>query len=173
MTVTTMKTLAMAAAVLWTSVAVTAAEKPKAAPVAVYVVEPTAEFQDAALRERHQAWANLQRVLLKKNHKDVVRLVMAPEDAVVVVEVLSIERGLSGATHVEKRAFAAPEAVANKSLTLTLKLTFGTYSTEIVGTSVEKDIGFACCEASVVYAAGITSNGIENWISMNRAKLPQ
>jgi len=135
-------------------------------PVTVYIVEPTAQFVDTELQQRIDTTKDLKTI---KWDKKLVRLVDAPEQATIVLEVLG--RGVEAQNNSHHERSVITGQIQDKSYqdkVVRVKMTVGDYSTEIIGRSIQRD------ELSVTSwksAAIRASNEVEKWVKTNREKL--
>jgi hypothetical protein len=138
-----------------------------AAPVPMHIVTPTAEFVDEALQARIDSTKDLQKL---RWDKKLVRLVDTPGEAVVIIEVVGRGAGTTDERKVTRDALTGQLQSKGRGLkALTLKLTAGDYSTEIVGQRVEDStLGIP---PSWTQVALDVHGRVEKWIKTNRAQL--
>lgn len=169
MTKTTMTAAIVTVAMIqWADSAMAAqnTKKAEAQPVALYLVEPTAEFQDAALKDRHDTWKDMRFVFSKK----LVRLVNSKEEATLVVEIIGRQTGTAGGSKVSANPLGGVSSKQFEAKVVVVKLTFMDYSTEITGRTEEN--AYTVGGAQWKNAAFRAVDGIQDWIKANRAKLP-
>jgi hypothetical protein len=138
----------------------------EAQPVALYLVEPIAEFQDAALKDRHDTWKDMRFVFSKK----LVRLVNSREEATLVVEVVGRQAGTAAGSKVSASPLGGATNQPFEAKVVIVKLAFGNYSTEITGKAEENEYSVGGAEWKS--AAFRAVDGIQDWIKANRSKLP-
>lgn len=135
-------------------------------PVPVHIVTPTAEFVDEALQARIDSTKDLAGI---KWDKKLVRFVETPAEAVVVIEVVGRTTGTLDERKVTRDIVTGQIASEGKrAKSVMVKLTIGEYSTDIIGTDEEDQLGMPPSWTS----AAIDARGkVQKWIKTNRAKL--
>lgn len=159
------KQVVIAAIVFLTPIASAAQKAPEPQPVPLAVVVKTSQFEDQAQKDRLDSARDLKAYLSKKT----VRLVEAPEEAVVIVEVLGRGIEAQDTKSLQRSASGRVEQRSNKDKVLLVKLSVGDYSTEIEGRSAD---GEYVVTTTWSQAAILASQAIEKWVKTNRAKLP-
>ena len=153
-------------AVMVVSAMATAIASDDLPPVPVHIVTPKAEFVDEALQARIDSTKDLQKI---RWDKKLVQLVDSPAEAVVVVEVIGRSAGATDARKVTRDVVTGQLGSEAKGVKLvTLKLTAGDYSTEIVGQEAENSMGL---EPSWSGAAVDARSRVQKWVKANREKL--
>lgn len=132
----------------------------------VHIVTPTAEFVDEALQARIDSTKDLAGI---KWDKKLVRFVETPAEAVVVIEVVGRTTGTLDERKVTRDIVTGQIASEGKrAKSVMVKLTIGEYSTDIIGTDEEDQLGMPPSWTS----AAIDARGkVQKWIKTNRAKL--
>jgi hypothetical protein len=130
--------------------------------IPVYIVQPSGEFEDQALKDRKDSTSDLAAGLRRK--EKTLRLVEDPMQAAITLEVLSRGRVETGA--LTPRVFGGG-VDSERAKRLIVKLSVGSYETEIVGDGGTQTIG------AWKEAAGDAARQIDKWIKANRAKLAQ
>jgi len=136
-------------------------------PVAVYLVQPKAQFVDTELQQRIDSTKDMRYAFSKK----LVRLVESPEEATIVLEVLGRTAQSTDQRKVTRNAFGQLGSESMKEKVVAVKLTVGDYSTQIDGHDAENEYTVGGSQWKV--AAFNAVHQIENWIKKNRDKLAQ
>lgn len=136
-------------------------------PVPIYIVQPRAELVDAAMQSRIDSTKDLREI---KWDKKLVRLVESPADAVIIIEVINRATGTLDERKVTRDIVTGQvKSEAKGAKSVVVKLTFGEYSTEIIGSDEEGQIGMP---PTWTGAAIDARSKVQKWVKTNRAKLP-
>jgi hypothetical protein len=129
-----MTNLTVTAAVVATIAISGTVARAQAPPVTVFLVEPKAEFVDAAFQQRKGLTGVLRYQL---QHMPIVRVVDTPEQAVVVLEVVRLfDETQDGTRSVGRTLDGDVQTQAKVAKVLAVKLSVGTYTTELLGRDV-------------------------------------
>jgi hypothetical protein len=134
--------------------------------IPVYVVQPTGEFVDAALKDRQDSTQDVIKKLRRKE-KTLV-LVDSPDKAVVIIDILRRGVDETGDSTLSRNTLnGTVDAQAVKGYVVRARLTVGDYTTEVTGISIASEL----YPATWGSAAGMVATEIDKWIKANRAKL--
>lgn len=135
--------------------------------IPVFVVQPEAEFEDQALKDRRDSTRDL--IVSLRTKRRTLRLVDDPGEAAVVTEVL--DRAIDS-DRTTSRLVRAPNgqiaAQVDQFRTVLVQLSVGDYVTEIDGRSAQDSVNrFTTWTAAASRAAA----QIDTWIKDNRQRL--